>query len=143
MRPLALLSSLLFLLAITGYSQRVVRGDGSNVTVTRDLASFGSVHNSMSAEVVVVRGDKYQVKLEGESNIIEALSTEVKDGQLSLGFPFFRDVRMTHKLRITVTTPGDLSGLSNSGSGGIRADDVFKSEAMRLRNSGSGSIEIE
>lgn len=89
-----------------------------------------------------MRGDKYQVKLEGESNIIQALSTEVKGGELSIGFPFFKNIRMTRRLRITVTTPGELSGLSNSGSGGIRTDDIFKSTSMHVRNSGSGGIDV-
>jgi len=142
MRSLAFLSILLFCVAISGYPQRVIHGDGSDVTVTRDIASFTGLHNSISAQVVVVRGDKYQVKIEGESNIIEALSTEVKDGALQIGFPGFRDIRMTRRLHITVTTPGELSEVANSGSGGIRADDVFKSSSMRVRNSGSGVIAI-
>ncbi|HEV2479013.1 MAG TPA: DUF2807 domain-containing protein, partial [Puia sp.] len=82
MRSLAFLSLLLFCIAIAGYPQRVVHGDGSDVTVTRDIASFQSLHNSISAQVVVVRGDKYQVKIEGESNVIEVLATEVRDGEL-------------------------------------------------------------
>ena len=142
MRSLAFLSFLLFCIAISGYPQRVVHGDGSDVTVTRDIASFSSLHNSISAQVVLVRGDKYQVKIEGESNIIEALATEVKDGALEIRFPFFRDIRMTRQLHITVTTPGELSEVANSGSGGIRTDDVFQSTSMRVHNSGSGVIEI-
>lgn len=142
MRSFAFLSVLLFCVAITGYPQRVVRGDGSDVTVNGDIASFTRLHNSISANVVVVRGDKYQVKIEGESNIIEALSTEVRDGALQIGFPGFRDIRMTRRLHITVTTPGELSEVANSGSGGIRADDVFKSASLQVRNSGSGVIAI-
>src|ERR1700761_5523192 len=108
MRSLVFLSILLFSAAISGYSQRSIHGDGSNVTVTRDIASFESVHNSISAEVVVMRGDKYQVKIEGESNIIQALSTEVKGGELQIGFPFFKNIQMTRRLWVTVTTPGEL-----------------------------------
>jgi len=142
MRSLAFLSILLFCVAISGYPQRIVHGDGSDVTVTRDLASFTGLHNSISAQVVVVPGDKYQVKIEGESNIIGALSTVVKDGALQIGFPGFSNIRMTRRLCITVTTPGELSEVANSGSGGIRADDVFQSTSMRVRNSGSGVIAI-
>ena len=143
MRPLALLSFFIFCLAITGYSQRVIHGDGSDVTVTRDVASFGSLQNSTSAEVVVIRGDKYQVKIEGEGNVIEALSTEVKDGNLVISFPLLHELQMTRKVLITVTTPGDLVEVSNSASGAIRTGVVFKTASMRVRNSGSGGIELE
>src|SRR6185437_3686989 len=142
MRSLAFLSVLLFCVAISGYPQRVIHGDGSDVTVTRDIASFSGLHNSVSAQVVVVRGDKYQVKIEGENNVIEALVTEVRDGALQIGFPGYSNIRMTRRLHITVTTPGELSEVANSGSGGIRSDDVFKSASMRVRNSGSGAIAI-
>ena len=143
MRSLAILSVLLFFIGISGYPQRVLHGDGSDVTVTRNIAPFQSLHNSISAEVTVVRGDTYQVKIEGESNVIEALATDVKDGELVIRFPFLRDVKITRKLHITVTTPGELSEVSNSGSGGIRSDGLFKSAAMRVRNSGSGGIDLE
>ena len=142
MRSLVFLSLLLFCIALSGYPQRVLHGDGSDVTVNRDIASFTSLHNSISAQVILVRGDKYQVKLEGESNVIQALSTEVKDGELRIGFPFLRDIRMTRKLRITVTTPGELSEVSNSGSGGIRGEEMFRGSSMRVHNSGSGVVEI-
>jgi len=49
----------------------------------------------------------------------------------------------THSLRVFVTTPGELSEVSNSGSGGIRTDNPFKTAAMRVRNSGSGGIALE
>gem|GEM_PF-4060996 len=88
MRSLAFLSVLLFCIAIFGYPQGVIHGDGSDVTVTRDIATFSGLHNSISVQVVVVRGDKYQAKIEGERNIIEALSTEVKDGSLEIRFLF-------------------------------------------------------
>ena len=143
MRSLSFVSILLFCISIAGYPQRVLHGDGSDVTVTRDVASFSRVHNSISAQVVVVRGDKYQVKIEGESNVIEALVTEVKDGTLQIGFPGYSNIRMTRRLHVTVTTPGELSEVSNSGSGGIRTDGVFKSSSMRVRNSGSGAIAVE
>jgi hypothetical protein len=49
---------------------------------------------------------------------------------------------MARRLHITVTTPGELSEVANSGSGGIRTDDVFQGTSMRVRNSGSGRIEM-
>jgi len=142
MRTLAFLSVLLFGKAIAGYSQQDVPGDGSDVTMTRDIASFSILHNSISAEVVVVRGDKYQLKIEGESNVIKALATEVRDGALQFGFPGYGAIRMTRRLHITVTTPGELSEVANSGRGSIRTDEVFKSTTMRVENAGSGPIVI-
>jgi hypothetical protein len=143
MRSLALLSFLLFCIALSGYPQHDIHGDGSDVTVIRNITSFDKLHNSISAQVTVVRGDTYQVKIEGEKNVIDALATDVKDGELGIHFPFLRNIRMTRKLLVTVTTPGELSEVANSGSGGIRTDGLFKSAAMRVRNSGSGVIELE
>ena len=142
MRSLAILSFLLFCVGFSGYTQHTIHGDGSDATVTRDIASFDKLHNSISGQVTVVKGDKYQVRIEGEGNVIEALVTEVKDGELSIHFPWMKNVETRRTLRIVVTTPGELAEVSNSGSGGIRTDDLFKSASMRVRNSGSGGIEL-
>lgn len=143
MRSLAFLSVFLFILALAGYPQHVIHGDGSHVTVTRALSSFDKVHNSISAEVVVVKGDKYEATLEGESNIVGAVVIEVEGGALKIHFPEFTQIRSNHGLHIRITTPGELSEIANSGSGGIRVDDLFKSSEMRVRNSGSGVIRVE
>jgi Putative auto-transporter adhesin, head GIN domain len=142
MRLLAIFSFLLFGIAVSGYSQHTIEGDGSNVTVTRAISSFEHLHNSISAQVTVMKGDKYEVKIEGEHNVVEALLTEVRDGELDIHFPAFTNIRSTHSLRIVVTTPGTLSEVSNSGSGGIRTESVFKTGEMRVHNSGSGSIAL-
>jgi hypothetical protein len=142
MRSLALLSFLLFFLAITGYPQHTIHGDGTDITQNRSIPAFQKLHNSIFAEVIVQIGDKYEVKVEGESNVVEALVTEVKDGELDIHFPWMKNVQTTRKLTVWVTTPGNLTEVSNSGSGGIRTDDKFKTSTMSLHNSGSGGIEI-
>jgi Putative auto-transporter adhesin, head GIN domain len=143
MRALAIFSFLLFGIAASGYSQHTIHGDGSDVTVNRSISSFEHLHNSISAQVTVTKGDKYEVKIEGEANVIEALVTEVKDGELNIHFPSFTNIQSTRSLRIVVTTPGTLSEVSNSGSGGIRTESVFKTGEIRVHNSGSGGIALE
>jgi hypothetical protein len=143
MRSLAVFSFLLFGIAVSGYSQHTVHGDGSDVTLTRSISSFDHLHNSISARVTVTKGDKYEVKIEGEANVVAALVTEVKDGELNIHFPLFTNIQSTRSLRVVVTTPGTLSEVSNSGSGGIRTDGLFKTVEMRVRNSGSGGIALE
>jgi Putative auto-transporter adhesin, head GIN domain len=143
MRSLAVFSFLLFGIALSGYAQHTIHGDGSNVTVTRSISSFEHLHNSISAQVTVTKGDKYEVKIEGEANVVEALVTEVKGDELDIHFPLFTNIRSTRSLRIVVTTPGTLNEVSNSGSGGIRTDGLFKTGEMRVHNSGSGAIALE
>jgi hypothetical protein len=139
MRLLAILL-VLFGPVLTGYSQRHITGDGSDYKETRPLSSFDRVHLSCSVEVVVVKGDSFSIRLEGERNIIEMLETDVKGGELNIHYPLFKDFRATKPLRCWVTT-SDVSEVSNSGSGRIQSEDRFKSAAMSIHNSGSGGIE--
>ncbi len=140
MRSFAILSLLLFGIGLTGYSQRHIVGDGSDYKETRPLSSFDRVHLSCSVEVIVVKGDSFSIRIEGERNLIEVLETDVKGGELNIHYPLFKDVRATKPLRCWVTT-SDVSEVSNSGSGRIQSEDRFKNPSMSFHNSGSGRIE--
>lgn len=142
MRAFTFLPFILIGISLAGYSQETIEGNGNVITEARDIPSFERVHNSVNAHVILMKGDKYSVKVEGESNIVAVLQTEVKDGELNVRFPFLKNVRNTRPLRVTVTTPGTISEVSNSGSGGIRGEEVFRNDVMSLRNSGSGEIKV-
>jgi hypothetical protein len=139
MRSLAIFL-LLFGVVLTGYSQHHIIGDGTDYKETRSLSPFDKVHLSCSVEVIVVKGDSFSVRLEGEQNIIAVLETEVKGGELDVRYPMFKDIRATKPLRCWVTTR-DVSEVSNSGSGRIQGDDRFKNPSVSIHNSGSGRIE--
>ena len=140
MRSLAILSLLLFGIALAGFSQRHIVGDGSDYTTIRSLSSFDRVHLACHVEVTVVKGDSFSIRFEGERNIIEELETDVKGGELNIHYPLFKDFRATKPLRCWVTT-NDVSEVSNSGSGRIQSEDRFKSASLSIHNSGSGRIE--
>src|ERR1700749_2898139 len=91
MRSLAILL-VLFGSVFTGYSQRHIIGDGSDYKETRSLTSFDRVHLACHVEVVVVKGDSFSIRLEGERNIIEVLETDVKGGELNIHYPLFYDL---------------------------------------------------
>jgi hypothetical protein len=140
MRSLAIFL-VLFGAVLTGYPQRHIAGDGTDYTTTRSLPSFDKVHLSCSVEVIVLKGDSFSVKIEGERNIVELLATDVKGDELDIHWPFFfKEVRPTEPLRCWVTTR-DVSEVSNSGSGKIQSEDRFKNPTMSIHNSGSGRIE--
>jgi hypothetical protein len=132
--------SVLVLLSFVGHSQRHIVGDGSDYKETRPLASFDRVHLSCSVEVIVMKGDSFSVRVEGERNIVEVLETEVKGDELTIHYPVFNDIRATKPLRCYVTTR-DVSEVGNSGSGKIQGDDRFKNQSVSIHNSGSGRIE--
>jgi hypothetical protein len=139
MRSLALLL-VLFGSVFTGYAQRHITGDGSDYKETRSLSPFDRVHLSCSVEVIVVKGDSFSVRLEGERNIIAVLETDVKGGELNIHYPIFKEFNSTKPLRCWVTT-SDVLEVGNSGSGRIESEDRFKSPALSIHNSGSGRIE--
>jgi hypothetical protein len=131
---------LLLSLSITGFSQWTVRGDGSEFQESRTVPAFTKLSLSLHAEVVIVKGNSPGVRIEGEKNIIEKLNTEVGDNELKIYFPLLKEIRPTKPLRIWVTTPNEIRGIWNSGSGSIRSDEVFASSDFSLHLSGSGKI---
>ena len=116
--PIFLSLTCLFILSfsVKGFSQRVIRGDGSDFTESRTVPAFDKIGLAVSAEVILVKGNSPGVRIEGEKNVVDVLITEVGDKELKIHFPLFKDVRQTKPLRVWVTT-SDIVGIWNSGSG--------------------------
>ena len=86
---------------------------------------------------------KQNVRIEANSETLEALITEVKDRTLNIRFPNKNMFKKWDpgKIEIYISVP-DIDGLNVSGSGDIISEQI-NSRILDLVVSGSGNIEIE
>ncbi|HPH95335.1 MAG TPA: head GIN domain-containing protein [Anaerolineaceae bacterium] len=137
--------SLVFTLALSGcglipvISFGVV-GSGNLSTETRALKSFDRVVLTGSGDVVLIKGDKEEVKIEADDNILPLITTEVKNGDLVIGIKPNQVVRSYKAMRFEVTYK-DISALDLVGSGSIIADAVA-SASFEANITGSGDIHL-
>jgi hypothetical protein len=121
-----------------------VAGSGKVVSSTREVHTFSAISISYPVEVLVQQGKAELVKIEAEDNLIPQLSTEIKDGTLSITnkvSEWSKRVRATKPVRITITVK-DLSDLDFSSAGTVRIEKL-QTDALKVNLSGAGRLEIE
>jgi hypothetical protein len=135
----ALLSSMLGVTGCSMVDRDTIRGSGVAKTETRDVAEFTKVESTGSPDVTITIGDKQSLSIEADDNILPVLTTEVKEGKLTIGSSEGYSPRTDIKITITVRA---LDGAAVSGSGEIAVTGL-KATAFEAAVTGSGEIKLE
>jgi len=117
-----------------------MEGNGKMATRTAKFTEITSINLSVGADVKLVADSTGTVKIEGESNIIEAIVLEQKGTSLRItSEPCFSSNKP-----ITITIPmKTVSDLQINGSGSIKSVNKMASSDLELGINGSGDIDIE
>lgn len=115
-------------------------GNGNIKTETRNVADFKELKNSGSIDIQIIAGNKFELKVQDDENLLPHLITEVKDGALHIYYDSDFSIRESHgKVIVEVPT---LNKLSSSGSGDINIDGTLKNDnEILIASSGSGDID--
>ena len=113
-------------------------GNGNLESTERSVSSFEKVHVSGCAEVSFHASQEYRIVVTTDSNLIEKVETNVRSNTLNIGtksgnFSFT-------KFLVDVYCP-TLTGVSISGSGEFKSNDVITVSKFESEISGSGKIE--
>lgn len=139
---------LILVLAITASCSaqwgKKIKGNGEKVTIERSTNDYDAVAVSGWFDVDLVEGKEGQLTLEGESNLLEYIITEVKDGKLIIKTEKNVNLKPSNwnsGIRITVPVES-VSSISLSGSGDIVGKTRIKAEKLETTMSGSGDITL-
>ena len=117
-----------------------VRGSGNVVSEERAVSGFEKVSLRGSGDLFIVQGSEEGLTIEAEDNLLEHITSEVRDNELVLGFKQGVSVQTTKGIRYTLKVK-NLNDVSISGSGNVKVD-TFEADTLRLSVSGSGDVEI-
>lgn len=122
-----------------------VKGNGNTVTIERSVGEYDRVALAGWFDVELVDGNEGELTLKGESNLLEYIKTEVKDGKLTIKQRKGVNLRPSNwNEGILITVPvEDVDGVSLSGSGDIVGKTTLKSDNFKTSISGSGDISLE
>lgn len=117
-----------------------LEGNGKMATRTAKFTEITSINLSLSADVKLVDDSTGTVKIEGESNIIEAIILEQKGTKLRItSEPCFSSSKP-----ITITIPmKTVSDLQINGSGSIISVQKLAASNLELNINGSGDINLD
>ncbi len=118
-----------------------VKGQGPKVTKNLELSDFDGLALTINGDVYLRQGNQQSVKVEAQQNILDLMSTEVKDGVWKIKFD--KNVGNHEGVKIWVTIPS-LTQATVSGSGSIKGENTFTGVGdLQLAISGSGNIKLD
>lgn len=114
---------------------------------TRDVSTFTEVSYRVSGKLYLRQGSPQKVVLEGDSEDIREIETEVKGNRLIIRNPEengWFSWRNDSKRRVNVyITMENVDALFVSGSGDLYAETTIKTGHLELKVTGSGDMELQ
>lgn len=126
---------------IGAIERTIVRGNGDFQKETRSHRDFEEININGEYDVVLTQGDKFEVTLEAEANLLEHLETTVKNGTLRLGTKDGSNVISESSPTAYVTMP-ELRRLGIYGSGLVTNETPFQGDLVELVISGDGELDM-
>ena len=120
-----------------------VKGNGELETITRNVGDYDEISVAGFFDVTLVAGNEGELTIEGESNLLEYIETEVNGDRLTIKVKNKQNLKTSWGKDIKIRVPfRDLNQVSLSGSGEIMSTDVIKANNFRVSVSGSGDINL-
>ncbi|MCP4296794.1 MAG: DUF2807 domain-containing protein [Proteobacteria bacterium] len=118
-----------------------VLGDGNHVTQNRIVSGFNSIElDSEVGEIYISQGEQEGLSIEGDENILQAITSNVNDGTLKI--ESVSCLRPSNKLIYHLTVK-DLKKLEISGGVNLFGKTPLKIDNLELEISGSVDGELE
>jgi hypothetical protein len=116
------------------------RGNGLSQTLVRRTASFNSIENTTSIDVVYKKADTTGITITADENLIEDITTETSNNKLVIKTRGNRCLDFNTRPLITISSPS-IQTVIASGSATFIADEI-SGNTITLKLTGSGDISV-
>jgi len=120
------------------FGDKGVKGSGDIITEDRDVKDFTRIETSGSFDVIVEVGEKQNITLTFDDNLLDLIETRVKGKTLEIYTD--ESYRSEYTCKVEITVP-KLEGVMTRGSGDFDVRNV-NSDRFDCRTRGSGDITI-
>lgn len=118
-----------------------VRGNGDVTAETRPVDAIDAVKLTNQGDLFITLGEREELVVRAESNLLEHIVSDVADGELTLRSERGVNLRPTRPIRYELTVR-ELESIRGSGSGDIAAPRL-RAERMDLTLTGSGDLDLD
>lgn len=110
----------------------------------RNVENFNKISFGFPGKLYLKQGSPQKVELEGDSDVLQEVETEVDGGRLRIGREdkWFKWNSNDDRITVYITVP-NIEGVSVSGSGHIIGQTTIRTDDIDLNVSGSGSLSLE
>jgi hypothetical protein len=130
-------AAILMLSSCGGDKWPCVNGHGDSVTETRSLNGFTGVSNEMEATVYITQGAEFEVRIEGQQNVLDDITTKVSGSELEIYSEHCINDALPVIVYVTMPT---ITSLNVSGSGNMFTQNKINTTEMDIDISGSGTF---
>jgi hypothetical protein len=129
------------LLLITACGLGTIKGSGNVITESREVSGFDGVSHTGIGRVIITQGDEETLTIETDDNLMNYITSEVRDGTLELGFKenirFYPTPSIVFRVGVK-----DLNAIDSVGTGSIEME-ILNTAQVEISTSGTGSIIID
>lgn len=122
-------------------NKQIITGSKNVITETRDMKGISSVLVRGSGMVEFIQGDKEEVRVTGDDNVIPFVLTELKEGKLTIQKKEKVKMKKISKISIAIVVK-DLKELEVHGSADIRSDGFLSTGDLSIVSQGSSDIDL-
>jgi hypothetical protein len=110
----------------------------------RKVETFNKISFGFPGKLYLKQGSPQKVELEGESDVLKEVETEVEGGRLKIGREGkWLDWNFNNDKITVYITVANIEGVTVSGSGDIIGQTRIRTNDLELRVSGSGSLSLD
>lgn len=131
------------LLFVTSCAQDRVKGNGKVIKETRNIGKFNEIETGGNYDVYIYDSPQDgKLIIEGESNIIPSIETEVNGNKLTIKKKKGFNLSSTKNVKIYINAQ-NLKSIGASGSGSLVAEGVQNVDKFSAGLSGSGEMKVK
>jgi len=124
------------------WGKKKIKGNGNVTTETRTTGEYNGIKCAGSMDFILISGNEGQIKLEGESNLLEYVVTEIKNGNLIVKMKKGINIRSSKGIKVTIPF-NDIDNVSLAGSGDLVSKDKIATNKLDISLAGSGDIILD
>lgn len=117
-----------------------IKGNGNVEQRTLNLQPFSEIDANGDFKVYVTQGEPQRVEVKGESNILDNLNTNVRNGKWEIEHESC--VRRSDPVEVYITLP-EVEALYLNGSGRIYSENKLVVDELPVHVNGSGKADVE
>lgn len=138
-------AALLLALTLTGCSRgstvfETYTGDGTITTDERKPGKFETIVLEGAYDVILSQSEPAEIRIESDKNLLDHITTKVKDGKLTVSSE--GNLRPSKTIKLYISTP-TYSAIDLEGSGSIYAKAPITSDKLSLGLAGSGNYDLQ
>jgi len=139
--------SVIFLMLVSltnaqSWGNKKVKGNGNIITETRNTEDYNGIKSAGNMAIILISGKEGKITLKGDSNLLEYIITEIKNGDLIIKVK--KGVKLDYKKSIEIVVPFEsIDKVSLAGSGDLENKGVIEADNLSVSLVGSGNIKLD